>query len=887
MSDSHELIKIEREKRSGILDLGNCNLERLPAELFKMDWLETLNLSSYYFRFDEKSLIWDRKISSNANLENKVNMDGLAGLGQLKKLRFLYISAESPNYGTADFSFLEQLHQLECLFVNCAQALNLAHFKELHQLKTLSVRSKLNIRNFQLVGNLRSLRHLSVSCREVENLDKLADLADLTALDLHFNKPADFDFIGELAKLESLELRHNRIGHLGFVKNLKSLKSLDVRFNQIAEVEPLRDLQKLRSLMLTDNKVKDLTPITHLIEKGVPLLWERYTLNSICVEGNPVAVPPQEVVNQGNAAVLRYFESHQHGADFLYEAKVIVLGETGVGKTSLRHKLVNILEPLPEADESTSGIDIVPLKFPLASPKGRDFSMNIWDFGGQEIYHNTHQFFLTKRSVYVLVVDYRIEKEKLDYWMQLVELLGDNSPLLIFHNEKDNRIGNIDYETLLQRYGGFVREQYVCNLKLLANDKKQAVRFQHFRDDLQLQLRKLPHIGEKLPSQWIAVREEINRTAKTRDWIPIEDFYGICKNHKITERIRQEDLSQYFHDLGVFLHFQSPDRPSQLSKIVILNKEWATKAVYEVLDSQMVMDNRGRFSYADLRKIWENGPYLENCDSLLELMRKFELCYAIEDTTQYITPQLLPAQRPKYQWNRANNLTLKYSYDFMPKGIITRLIVRLHRYIADNQQLVWHNGVVFEYRGASKAEVVETYGKREIEIRVSGKQRRDLLSIIVKSLDELNGGFRFNEKNQVRKLVPCNCPTCLDLDMPHFFDESDLQIRFDNGKMTIECNKPPFHAIQIPVLLQTFAPLNNPRIALEQSKELIAQGEVDKALQLLMGSFADDKVVLLSSQFRTNDNLRKNGVRTDTQFQKERNRITEALLDLIPSLYSE
>jgi hypothetical protein len=26
------------------------------------------------------------------------------------------------------------------------------------------------------------------------------------------------------------------------------------------------------------------------------------------------------------------------------------------------------------------------------------FRVNIWDFGGQQIYHATHQFFLTKRS---------------------------------------------------------------------------------------------------------------------------------------------------------------------------------------------------------------------------------------------------------------------------------------------------------------------------------------------------------------------------------------------------------------------------------------------------------------------------------------------------------
>jgi len=33
----------------------------------------------------------------------------------------------------------------------------------------------------------------------------------------------------------------------------------------------------------------------------------------------------------------------------------------------------------------------------------RSRSVNIWDFGGQEIYHATHQFFLTHRSLYLLL----------------------------------------------------------------------------------------------------------------------------------------------------------------------------------------------------------------------------------------------------------------------------------------------------------------------------------------------------------------------------------------------------------------------------------------------------------------------------------------------------
>ena len=50
-----------------------------------------------------------------------------------------------------------------------------------------------------------------------------------------------------------------------------------------------------------------------------------------------------------------------------------------------------------KGDESkTQGINIT--DWSVRSSYG-DVRLNIWDFGGQEIMHATHQFFLTERSL--------------------------------------------------------------------------------------------------------------------------------------------------------------------------------------------------------------------------------------------------------------------------------------------------------------------------------------------------------------------------------------------------------------------------------------------------------------------------------------------------------
>ena len=79
---------------------------------------------------------------------------------------------------------------------------------------------------------------------------------------------------------------------------------------------------------------------------------------------------------------------------------MLILGEGGAGKTSLLRRLYQPDQPLPTEQETTKGISIYRHEFPLKN--GRRFRLNVWDFGGQEIYHATHQFFLTRRSLYLV-----------------------------------------------------------------------------------------------------------------------------------------------------------------------------------------------------------------------------------------------------------------------------------------------------------------------------------------------------------------------------------------------------------------------------------------------------------------------------------------------------
>jgi small GTP-binding protein len=105
-----------------------------------------------------------------------------------------------------------------------------------------------------------------------------------------------------------------------------------------------------------------------------------------------------------------YFQSQDPQAtETLYEAKFIIVGEGESGKTTLAKKIQDSDYQLDIKQKSTEGIDIIRWEF---QHNGKPFRVNIWDFGGQEIYHATHQFFLTERSLYTLLIDNRRNRAK-------------------------------------------------------------------------------------------------------------------------------------------------------------------------------------------------------------------------------------------------------------------------------------------------------------------------------------------------------------------------------------------------------------------------------------------------------------------------------------------
>jgi hypothetical protein len=195
--------------------------------------------------------------------------------------------------------------------------------------------------------------------------------------------------------------------------------------------------------------------------------------------------------------------------------------------------------------------------------------------------------------------------------------------------------------------------------------------------------------------------------------------------------------------------------------------------------------------------IWSDYTRTERT-KLLGLMKKenFEICYPIGNGS-YIAPQLLENVRPQYTWDKTDSLKFQYGYKFLPKGVITRLIVRLNEFIADNSHLVWRGGVVFEKDGCRVQVFEEDFPRQVIELEAAGAefQRKYALSWVRNEIEAIHRKWFPNI--QYEKKVPCVCKECKSSDKPFFFDHTILVRFLEKNKREATCGH---SVIDVPIL---------------------------------------------------------------------------------------
>jgi Leucine-rich repeat (LRR) protein len=785
-----QIIKQAAKDEVTQLDLSANQISSLPPEIGQLTNLQSLDIS----RNQISSL--PPEIVQLTNLQTLyISFNQISSLPpeivQLTNLQTLDIGGNQISSLPPE---IVQLTNLQDLSISGNQISSLPpEIVQLTNLQDLSISGNQISSLPPEIVQLTNLQFLTISYNQISSLPpEIVQLTNLQTLDISFNQISSLPpEIVQLTNLQYLNISFNQISSLPpEIVQLTNLQSLDISFNQISSLPPeIVQLTNLQFLTISFNQISSLPPeivqLTNLQSLNIsdnqisslpPEIVQLTNLQSLDLRNNPVPIPPEilgpkeRYKDPGNIQeILDFYFRVQDPQEKepLYEAKLLIIGEGGAGKTSLAKKIEDEKYQLKSDEKSTEGIEVIQWKFNLNN--GQEFRVNIWDFGGQEIYHQTHQFFLTSRSLYALVADDRKENTDFYYWLKVVELLSDNSPVLIIKNERDNRQCEVNERELR---GEFLNLQEFLPTNLF--DNRGLTEIKH---KIQQYIQQLPHVGTPLPKIWVRVRFALENNP--RNYISFREYCDFCKLNNLTDSEDMKRLSQYLHDLGICLHFQ---KDPILKHYVILKPEWGTTAVYKVLDNKNVIKNLGCFTPKDLAEIWEDEEYKDMRDELLQLMMRFKLCYPLSG--QYIAPQLLDINQPEYDWNPDNNLILRYKYDFLPKGIITRFIVEMHPWIEEQKQ-VWRNGVIIN-KNQTRAEIIQNYHQKEIKIRVAGNRKKELLTIITHELEKIHSSF---ERLRYEILVPCNCKKCIGSQTPHTYQLESLRKRLGAGHYQVECDQ--------------------------------------------------------------------------------------------------
>jgi small GTP-binding protein len=118
-----------------------------------------------------------------------------------------------------------------------------------------------------------------------------------------------------------------------------------------------------------------------------------------------------------------------------YAIKLVLLGDGGVGKTSLVYRFIE--NRFSRDFKSTLGVNLLKKKLTLDQ---QEISAQLWDLGGQDSYKKIRRLYLEGAQGALVVFDVLNQKsfDNLDDWIgSLIEVRGKEVPMVLIANKID------------------------------------------------------------------------------------------------------------------------------------------------------------------------------------------------------------------------------------------------------------------------------------------------------------------------------------------------------------------------------------------------------------------------------------------------------------------
>ncbi|KAI1294731.1 Leucine-rich repeat serine/threonine-protein kinase 1 [Halotydeus destructor] len=477
-----------------------------------------------------------------------------------------------------------------------------------------------------------------------------------------------------------------------------NISMLDVSNNTIREIPVnICELTNLSVLHLNGNReIGRLPPEMGLLGK----LW------NLGLRGCSLNEPLKTMVDSKKYKtmdIIGYLKSILEDSRPYARMKLMVVGLQGIGKTSLLEQLrqegtgtyrkrppehwgkrmgnknLNLKTP-KGVTLSTVGVDVCDWTYERkvkGLPSYGPVTFRTWDFGGQKEYYSTHQYFLSKRSLYLVcwkMIDGERAVNDIQQWLVNIQTRAPNAPVIIVGTHYDV-IREFFPPFYSQELQATIREKFMnivdpdkCglprvldsieistktkhNVKLLCNliyDTVFAIRCPGSKERM---------LEQKIPATYLALEDVIGhlaaeRRSEGRDPVMKAEDY---RNHVMAEmyrryRISFRDLSElhqataFLHENGVLLHYED----ATLKDLYFLDPQWLCDILAHVVTIKEINPyaKNGIMQTDDLKHLFKASSCapVDTKTYIMNLLNKFEVALTWDSRTLLI-PSLLPTER--------------------------------------------------------------------------------------------------------------------------------------------------------------------------------------------------------------------------------------------------
>jgi internalin A len=556
--------------------------------------------------------------------------------------------------GIDDISVLQDLSLLKYLRLDRNPIADLSPLSHLNSLQDLSVR-RTHALDLSPISGLLGLEHLDVSETPLADLSAITALHALTTLSFDQTKVTDISVVSLFDQLKTLSLRNTAVADIGPVASLQQLEVLNIHACPMVDLQPLAEIPHLRRVDAGYCKLS---------------FYPRYLLShprlySLSLAGNPITDCPPEIfghqLSEDNLAAARaHFADLEHGQTEDRELKLLILGNGRVGKTSLLRRLVHgTFDP---DEESTHGIRTETWDLAV---DGAPVRLNIWDFGGQDIYFGTHALFQSSGTIFLIVWDaateqapfhehgaLRFENRPLSFWIEYVEHLRPGAQVVIIENKCDGRRSSplpadprgkttLGFSARTGHGAGTLTEwlRDTCQAELGASRQIGVG-----RHAVKTTIRSLQLADDRRPP-----------AERQHRLMAYDDFLALCAAQ--TGRVSSSSaLLTYLCDSGVLFH-----RDDLFDRQIILDQRWALDAIYALFDRQhcyrQLLDRGGRFRRTDLHDlVWHDLLSVPEQRLILSFMASCALAFEGDtppgEEPVYIAPRTAARAAPRRRYCR-------------------------------------------------------------------------------------------------------------------------------------------------------------------------------------------------------------------------------------------